>query len=222
MTDNTQPGAGVGSTRTFTIPETYVGVLFDALDDAQDYRQQGDCADCEAAPNGQCEDHARDANRAQAYDRLVKLLMEPTITPQVMRSAAEINGRLKALLAEEGADREAITAIQRRLLVDVLGWDGAAFDSLAKEREQPATVTVDLTIENTYELYPDQTTYRKGLVIPVPPAEEDDAYEDWKYDHIHSQTGVGHEDGDSWYDVTVTASSRPDVLPVGTTFDFGY
>lgn len=84
------------------------------------------------------------------------------------------------------------------------------------------TVTVDLTIVNTYELHPDQTTYRKDLVIPVPPAEDDPARDDWEQDHIFEQTGTGHTDGDSWYDVTVTASSRPDVLPVGTTFDFGY
>lgn len=191
----------VGSTRTFTIPETYVGVLFDALDDAQDYRQQGDCSDCEAAPNGQCEDHARDANRAQAYDRLVQLLSD--VTPPKPPAVAPLE------IARFDPSQYSWVPFDESLLSD-------------KDKEEPQTITVDLTIENTYERYPDETTYRKGLVIPVPPAKEDDAYEDWKYDHIHSETGVGHEDGDSWYDVTVTASSRPDVLPVGTTFDFGY
>lgn len=45
---------------------------------------------------------------------------------------------------------------------------------------------------------------------------------EWDQDHIMPLTGTGRTDGDSWYDVTVTSSDRPDILPIGQTFDFGY
>lgn len=87
------------------------------------------------------------------------------------------------------------------------------------------TVHLTLEIENTYELYEDETTH-KEVDVPVPPAEDSSAYEDWEYDNIHAATGSdqpgGKPNGDSWYDVEVKASSRPDLIPVGTTYEFGY
>jgi hypothetical protein len=84
------------------------------------------------------------------------------------------------------------------------------------------TVTISLLIENTYELYDDVTVYQSNAVIPAPPdpETEPDLYDEWKYLHIYCFTGVGHEDGDSWYDVTVLDCSDPEL--VGQEFDFGY
>lgn len=45
---------------------------------------------------------------------------------------------------------------------------------------------------------------------------------DWDQDHIFELAGTGETLGNSWYDVTVTSSDRPDLLPIGQTFDFGY
>lgn len=84
------------------------------------------------------------------------------------------------------------------------------------------TITVSLKIENTYELYDDVTTYKTNEVIPAPPTLEEDseAYREWASEHIREFTGVGHEDGDSWYDVTITDSSEPALI--GRTFEWGY
>jgi hypothetical protein len=87
------------------------------------------------------------------------------------------------------------------------------------------TIHLTLEIENTYELYEDETT-RKEVDVPVPPGDDDgDAYDEWEYDNIFCHTGSASgtkTKGDSWYDVTVTASSAPGIIPVGTTYEFGY
>jgi hypothetical protein len=92
-------------------------------------------------------------------------------------------------------------------------------------------VRLVLEIENTYELYDDVTTYA-DVVVPIPPAEDEEGAADglemcqetpretWSREHIYELTGVGHTDGDSWYDVTVLWSS--DAALVGSTFDWGY
>jgi hypothetical protein len=83
---------------------------------------------------------------------------------------------------------------------------------------KPKQITVSLRIENTYELYDDVVTTVTDAVIPAPPANGDT--DEWAWDHIYPFTGVGHEDGDSWYDVEITASSDPAL--VGRKFDWGY
>lgn len=86
-----------------------------------------------------------------------------------------------------------------------------------------AHITVSLEIENAYELYEDVTTHVTDAVMPAPPAEVDsEEYETWSDDFIMPLTGVGedHSEGDSWYDVTVTACSDPAL--VGRKFEFGY
>jgi hypothetical protein len=85
----------------------------------------------------------------------------------------------------------------------------------------PAWVTISATIENTYELYADVTTYEVGVVVPAPPADEtSDAYMVWGQEHIAALTGTGRPRGDAWYDVTITASTDPALL--GRDFAFGY
>jgi hypothetical protein len=93
-------------------------------------------------------------------------------------------------------------------------------DSTHEEYDGP-TVTVSLTIENTYARYAPVTTYATDVVIPEPPPGLDmDPYDDWAFDHIYCFTGTGRTDGDSWYDVTITASSDPEL--VGREFAWGY
>jgi hypothetical protein len=85
--------------------------------------------------------------------------------------------------------------------------------------EAAGRVTVTLRIENTYELY-DEVITTPTVTIPAPPPEDDeDAYSEWAQEYIQAETGVGHDDGDSWYDVLVTASTDPEL--VGRTFEFG-
>jgi len=83
-------------------------------------------------------------------------------------------------------------------------------------------VIVSLRVENSYEMYEDVTVEIKGVVVPTPPADVDsEEYQEWAQDNIiDPYTGVGHEDGDSWYDVEITASSDPAL--VGRKFDWGY
>lgn len=79
---------------------------------------------------------------------------------------------------------------------------------------------VKLNILNTYELYPTEVTQATVAVpLPVPPEGSDERH-DWEYEFIHAHTGVGHSDGDSWYDVEIIASTAPELI--GMTFEFGY
>jgi hypothetical protein len=84
-------------------------------------------------------------------------------------------------------------------------------------------ITISLAIDNTYEDGTTIPTVATDVVVPPPPTDRDSgAWVDWSYDHIFERTGTGRTDGDSWYDVKVTASSNPDLIPVGLTFEFGY
>lgn len=80
------------------------------------------------------------------------------------------------------------------------------------------TIHVKLRVINAYELYPTEITYPEADV-PAPPRGDAAG---WEWDWLHPLTGVGHSDGDSFYDVEVLESSCPDLLPVGYTCDFGY
>ena len=90
-----------------------------------------------------------------------------------------------------------------------------------------ATMSISLHIVNTYERYPTVETRVDDAVIAgcpidhLPRTDDDhDAFDDWAYDHIYAFTGVGHLDGASFYDVTVTACSS--AWLVGHTFAWGY
>lgn len=81
-------------------------------------------------------------------------------------------------------------------------------------------LTVSLEIENAYELYDNETTYVVDQVVDAPADHDEDTLRVWAEDALLPFTGVGHFDGDSWYDVTVTACSDPKL--VGERFEFGY
>ena len=81
-------------------------------------------------------------------------------------------------------------------------------------------VEVTLDIDNYYD--GDKIRTVVETEIPAPPEDKDgDEYQDWEYDHVFEHTGTGRTDGDSCYFVTVTKSSRPDLIPVGTEYEFG-
>jgi hypothetical protein len=88
------------------------------------------------------------------------------------------------------------------------------------ERTRPAEITLDLSIENTYE-DGDEVTTTATATLPLPPF-GDEEREEWANEHIMPLTGTGKTDGDAWYDVKVTASNMPDLIPVGQTYEFGY
>lgn len=86
-----------------------------------------------------------------------------------------------------------------------------------------SVVTVSLRINNRYSGDRLVETRVDSVVIPVPPGRREIAnYDDWLCNHIFPLTGTGHEIGDAYYDVEVTQSDRPDVVPVGTRYEFGY
>ena len=97
------------------------------------------------------------------------------------------------------------------------------------EPAEPAAagLVVSLHIINQYERYPTEEVTITDTTIAACPIDhlprtdaEAAAFDDWAYDTIFALTGVGHTDGDSWYDVTVTDSSAPWL--VGHTFTWGY
>ena len=86
---------------------------------------------------------------------------------------------------------------------------------------RPCSITISLAIENRYDdgsMIPTSVT---DAVIPAPPPDTDEeATSAWEWEHILPFTGTGRTDGDSWYDVTVTACSDPTMI--GKTYEFGY
>lgn len=86
--------------------------------------------------------------------------------------------------------------------------------------EDVELIDVTLDIDNYYDGEPIQTIV--NATIPAPPEDQDsDEYQDWEQDYVFEHTGTGRTDGDSCYFVTVTKSSRPDLIPVGTEYEFG-
>jgi len=80
-----------------------------------------------------------------------------------------------------------------------------------------APVRLDLSIENVY--IGQTVTTRISTEVPAPPsAAEQELLEDWAADNLFPLTGTGRTEGDAMYWVTVTASSDPSLISVGTTY----
>lgn len=80
-------------------------------------------------------------------------------------------------------------------------------------------IAVTLEIDNIYEDGESvQTIVETEVSPPIP--EDDPNYDEWVYGEIFEHTGTGKEEGDAGYFVKVTKSSRPDLLPVGTEYEF--
>jgi hypothetical protein len=90
-----------------------------------------------------------------------------------------------------------------------------------------STDTTTPTVERIWITVDIENAYADGVTIwtaatatvPPPPAELDDVIE-WEREHLYPLTGAGR-DGYAVHEVTVVTSSRPDLLPVGTTVEFG-
>lgn len=89
--------------------------------------------------------------------------------------------------------------------------------------EKKDAISLELEIENnTYKDGNTVTTHAR-TTVPAPWGKEDsDERSAWEQEYIFPLTGTGRDEGDSWYDVEVTGSDRPDLIPVGTTYEFGY
>jgi hypothetical protein len=82
-------------------------------------------------------------------------------------------------------------------------------------------VRISVYVTNRYEHYGTINCEFHDELITLPPERDTEQYEEWQQQEIIDRfTGVGYTDGDSWYDVTIIASSVPAL--VGTTYDFGY
>ena len=106
-------------------------------------------------------------------------------------------------------------------LVDPEGVRKGAYQVIDIGEPAGSMLTISLDIENAYELYVDVNTRVVDAMIPVPPQDESrGAYQDWEEQFIIAWSGVGHDDGDSWYDLEVAACS--DLTLIGKTYSFGY
>lgn len=81
------------------------------------------------------------------------------------------------------------------------------------------SIHLTIRIENHYEEI-DTVVVTQEITVGLPP--EGDYQDDgWAYDEVYPYTGTGHTTGDSAYFVEVIASSDPDLIPVGTEWEWG-
>ena len=88
--------------------------------------------------------------------------------------------------------------------------------ALAEDVRAHGHIELGILVENVYE-DGEKVDFRVDLMIPGPPPGDRD---DWAYQWIFSATGTNRS-GDAGYFVTVERSSRPDVIPVGDTYEWG-
>lgn len=86
-------------------------------------------------------------------------------------------------------------------------------------------VAVTLEIDNFCDGDKIQTVVETVVADPPYPLaagfdSSTDEFCDWEQDEIFVHTGTGRESGESAYFVKVAQSSRPDLLPIGTEFEF--
>lgn len=97
-----------------------------------------------------------------------------------------------------------------------------ALDALAEANKDkvvsPPAIELHLAIENHYS--GDVVKTEADVTVPPVPTDEDEQ-EEWRDEHIFPLTGTGASNKDSAYFVTVTFSSRPDLIPVDTKWEFG-
>jgi hypothetical protein len=106
-----------------------------------------------------------------------------------------------------------------------IGWvdDASSAAKALRALDSANEVPIDLTLEidNVYEDGEDVQTVAQVQVSEPQGSDGSDTRSDWEMDEIFPHTGTGRTDGNSAYFVNVAASSRPDLIPVGTTYEFG-
>lgn len=83
----------------------------------------------------------------------------------------------------------------------------------------PQDITVSLQIENSYELFPSVTTTFTDETVAAPESYDEGTIGEWAMETLFPFTGVGHQEGNSWYDVLIFDSSDPALI--GREFHFG-
>jgi hypothetical protein len=79
------------------------------------------------------------------------------------------------------------------------------------------TINLLLRIDN---VYPDDTVTRETAVTVFSP-EPDEDLQDWADDQLLEYTGTGRTEGDAGYFVEILRSEFPEIVPVGSTFEWG-
>lgn len=83
---------------------------------------------------------------------------------------------------------------------------------------QDALVWIKVRVDNIYE-DGEEITLEREAAIAAPPADENER-SDWEQEEIFALTGTGRTTGEAGYFVEVLESSDPDVIPVGTEYEF--
>lgn len=143
-----------------------------------------------------------------------------TNAPEGLVAPESVAGHIATVLAKRGFDGsqsghyslsmgDTVTVDDQVLECASLGW-----------KVVKGVVTLQLKIENHYAGGKVRT--KATCIVPLPPEDRDsDEYQDWENEFIFAETGTGQTEGDSAYFVEVTASSQPDVIAVGTEYEFG-
>lgn len=90
-------------------------------------------------------------------------------------------------------------------------------------------IKVKARVKNYYVDLGDEIVTEPEREMPPPPVpltldagQDAPGLEGWIYDHMFAMTGTGRTKGDATYDLEITESSRPDLIPVGWTYEWGY
>lgn len=88
--------------------------------------------------------------------------------------------------------------------------------------EPEGVIALALDIENHYD--GDIVHTSKYVSVPPPPLhpeDEEDEVDEWEQTWIYPHTGTGRTSGNSAYFVTVVGSDNPELIPLGTEYEFG-
>ncbi len=91
------------------------------------------------------------------------------------------------------------------------------------------TVALHARVENYYVGSRSKVVTYPKAELPMPPGPMPQngqaatpAVDAWLHEHLFGMTGTGRTVGDATYDLEVTHSSRPDLVPVGFSHAWGY
>ena len=93
----------------------------------------------------------------------------------------------------------------------------------------PGKIRIYARVENYYIETGDEIETWPVADLPLPPAplpedgnDASDEVDQWLQEELFALTGTGRTKGDATYDLEVRASSRPDLVPIGFTHEWGY
>lgn len=90
-------------------------------------------------------------------------------------------------------------------------------------------IKIKARVENFYVDLGDEIITESEAELPTPPGplptgdrEVSQEIQAWVDEHLFAMTGTGRTKGEATYDLEITESSRPDLVPVGWSFGWGY